>query len=104
MQLDAPTRLWTSQYRAGCKDLDHPLHDALHAPVAFSDRAIKRTALDSTYEACVHGCDREVEGSRERKPNVKTLPTDALQRFLASREDHLLLQAVPPEVHKSVAE
>lgn len=62
MQLDVRIRLLNSQYREWCKDRDHPLYDALHAPVP--DHAIKRTALGSTYATRVYGCDREVEGAR----------------------------------------
>ena len=89
LPLDAHMRMLTSQYREGCKDLEHPLHDALHAPAP--DRTMKRTALETSYATCVHGCDREGEGERDRKQNIKTLHTDAVQSFLASRDEHPLL-------------
>ena len=49
-----------------------------------TERSARTSIILSTRRT---SCDRVVEDARERKPNLRTLPTDALQRFLALRKD-----------------
>ena len=91
--------LLASQYRENARDPEHPMHEEIAAP--DPDRQMKRTALQTSSTTIVHSCDNYGETEKQRKRNKQIIHTSIVQTYLASQPDHPLLQAQPPEIHKS---
>ena len=91
--------LLASHYRESARDPQHPMHSELAAP--DPERQKKPTALQTSTSTIVHSCDNDGENEKQRKRNKQSIHTAIVQNYLANQPDHPLLQAPPPEVHKS---
>ena len=92
-------KLINSQYRESALDPQHPMHSEVSAP--SPERRMKATALDTAHVTIIHGCVGENEEEKERKRNKKRLHTAFVEDHLNTLPDHPLLNARPPEVHRS---
>ena len=62
---------------------------------------MKNSAFNTAWATVVHGCENEEEEKKERKRNRKIIHTNKVQEHLGSIQVNTLINAKPPEIHKS---
>ena len=92
-------QLITSQFPQSAMDPDHPLHQVAIGPEP--ERAMKPTAFFNPQLTVVHGCAGLGQEKAEIDRNKKRIHTAIVKQQISTRPIHPLLNAQPPEVHKS---